>query len=121
MSDNKNKEKLILCQDKDFESIIKNAADVRNDRRYILDKQGKDLIASQYYYHRSCYVNYVNPKVLARLQTNVKGSGSNLQLIYGQAFNRLCHFIDETIINPLTITNMKTVQEKYVSLLCKKA
>ena len=117
MPDKKTKEKLLLCEDKSVENKIKWAAKVRNDQRNLLDIQGKDLIASEFWYHRSCYLNYTNPKVLERLEKSEAFTGSKAELLYGQAFNHLCDFIDEKVIDNDAITSLKTVKENYIGLL----
>ena len=48
-------------------TLIK-AARIRNDSRMLLHIDGRDTIAMEIKYHRSCYKNYVNPKQLAKLE-----------------------------------------------------
>ena len=48
-------------------TLIK-AARIRNDSRMLLHIDGRDTIAMEIKYHRSCYKNYVHPKQLAKLE-----------------------------------------------------
>ncbi|KAJ8043015.1 hypothetical protein HOLleu_09928 [Holothuria leucospilota] len=56
-------EKLTQCLTRDAERRLKAAAEKKNDDRLLLQIRGKDLIAIEVCYHKSCYRHYFQAPV----------------------------------------------------------
>ena len=100
-------------------TLIK-AARFRNDSRMLLHIDGRDTIALEIKYHRSCYKNYVHPKQLAKLeeqncQEEDAGTGG-----YDSAFGKVKEFVEKEVIAAAEAIPMSTLIEKYTSFLTEE-
>ena len=100
-------------------TLIK-AARFRNDSRMLLHIDGRDTIALEIKYHRSCYKNYVHPKQLAKLeeqncQEEDAGTGG-----YDRAFGKVKEFVEKEVIAAAEAIPMSTLIEKYTSFLTEE-
>ncbi|XP_035998993.1 uncharacterized protein LOC118564555 [Fundulus heteroclitus] len=88
------REKLSLCEYQSGGNLIK-AAEVRNDERILLQTRGKDVVAIEVRYHRSCYKSYT------RLLSKTGTCQEHARDYYGAAFGKFC----ETVIEGRIIKN----------------
>ena len=118
--DGKNLEKLLPCETRAVEKKIKEAIDARDDERNYLDTHGKDLIAIEIHYHKSCYTKYTSPPVLERLrkEKELKASSSGTHSDpYDKAFEELSRIIQLDIIQNNLVNSMTSLRDQYVSFL----
>ena len=73
-------------------SLLK-AAEIRDDRRLLLQLQGKDTIAIGIKYHKSCYVQYVRPGALAKLEEKNCEDEDIASESYNRAFSSIREFV----------------------------
>ena len=81
----------ISCERDDVEDKIKSVAKVRNDKRVLLDVEGRDFKALLYNYHRTCFVTYTNKKTLSSFQRIAEKQSSDT---ITDAFEKVCATID---------------------------
>ena len=97
-------------------TLIK-AARIRNDSRMLLHIDGRDTIAMEIKYHRSCYKNYVHPKQLAKLEEqNCQEEDAGTEG-YDRAFGKVKEFVEKEVIAAAKAIPMSTLIEKYTSSL----
>ncbi len=118
-----NPEKLLQCETTDVEKKIKEAIEARDDERNRLDTHGKDLIAIELSYHRSCYMSYTSTKVVERLQrlkqskASTSSSSEKETDSYAKCFEVLSEEIKHDIINRNLVKSMSSLRDQYISLL----
>ena len=66
------------------------ATEIRNDRRLLLQLQGKDTIAIGINYHNSCCIQYVRPGALAKLEEKNCEDEDLASENYNSVFSRIC-------------------------------
>ena len=100
-------------------TLIK-AARIRNDSRMLLHIDGRDTIAMEIKYHRSCYKNYVHPKQLAKLEEqNCQEEDAGTEG-YDRAFGKVKEFVEKEVIAAAKAIPMSTLIEKYTSFLTEE-
>ena len=86
------------------------AAKVLNDDTILTETQGKDLVATELRYHRSCYKEYTG------FLTEKKQEPTCSSTIYKKAWTTFCdNVIENRLIKNGEILRLKTLQ----SLFCK--
>ncbi len=118
LPDKKNQEKLLKVETKDVADNIVDAAEVRNDERVKLDLAGRDPIAIEIQYHRSCYANYINPKTLDR----IKGKGPDSakvpsSVLYQNATDHVLNVIAVNVLEKNEIVKVSFLRDEYVKFL----
>ena len=96
------------------------AAQIRNDSRLLLHIEGKDTIAMDIKYHRSCYKNYVRPKQLAKLEEQNCLEEDERSESYNNAFIKVKEFVGEDVFTAVKAIPMSVLMEKYTSLLAEE-
>eukprot|EP00057_Strongylocentrotus_purpuratus_P022810 XP_011677284.1 PREDICTED: uncharacterized protein LOC762622 [Strongylocentrotus purpuratus] len=88
-------EKLILCERKDGGHLLE-AALLKQDEQLLLHIRGKDLVAIEVRYHKSCYYRYT--KVVKRCNTYKQDTQQTV--IYDKSYSSFCKkVIEERIMN----------------------
>ena len=99
-------------------TLIK-AARIRNDSRMLLHIDGRDTIAMEITYHRSCYKNYVNPKQLAKLEEqNCQDDDETAG--YNRAFDKIRDFVEREVFTATKAIPISVLAEKYTSFLAEE-
>ena len=100
-------------------TLIK-AARIWNDSCMLLHIDGRDTIAMEIKYHRSCYKNYVHPKQLAKLEEqNCQEEDAGTEG-YDRAFGKVKEFVEKEVIAAAKAIPMSTLIEKYTSFLTEE-
>ena len=98
-------------------NTLKNAATIRDDQRILSEISGKDLVAIEVKYHRSCYRSYSSPKTLERLRQ--KDNQSRHLSGYDGAFESLSEYVQQKIVDDFDIVSMPSLKEKYIERLAQ--
>ena len=86
----------------------------------LLHIDGRDTIAMEIKYHRSCYKNYVHPKQLAKLEEqNCQEEDAGTEG-YDRAFGKVKEFVEKEVIAAAKAIPMSTLIEKYTSFLTEE-
>ena len=100
-------------------TLIK-AAQIWNDSCMLLHIDGRDTLAMEIKYHRSCYKNYVNPEQLAKLEEqNCQEEDAGTEG-YARAFCIVTEFVEKEVIAAAKAIPMSTLIEKYTSFLTEE-
>ena len=100
-------------------TLIK-AARTRNDSRLLLHIDGRDTIAMEVKYHRSCYKSYVHPKQLTKLEEqNCKEEDDGTES-YNRAFCKVKELVEEEIFTAGKAIPMSLLIDKYTSSLLEE-
>ena len=94
-------------------SLLK-AAQIRDDRRLLLQIQGQDTIAIEIKYHKSCYKEYVRPGTLARLEEKNCEKEDLSNDSYSRAFTKVKEFVQDAVLKETRAVTMSELLEKYV-------
>ena len=94
-------------------SLLK-AAQIRDDRRLLLQIQGQDTIAIEIKYHKSCYKEYVRPETLARLEEKNCEKEDLSNDSYSRAFTKVKEFVQDAVLKDARAVKMSELLEKYV-------
>lgn len=100
-------------------TLIK-AARIRNDSRMLLHIDGRDTIAMEIKYHRSCYKNYVNPKQLAKLEEQNCQEEDDETEGYNRAFDKIKDFVEKEVFTAAKAIPISVIAEKYTSFLAEE-
>ena len=100
-------------------TLIK-AAQIWNNSRMLLHIDGRDTIAMEIKYHRSCYKNYVHPKQLANLEEQNYQQEDARTEVYDRAFGKLKEFFEKEVIAAAKAIPMSTLIEKYTCFLTEE-
>ena len=100
-------------------NTLKNAATIRYGQRILLEISGKDLVAIEVKYHRSCYQSYTPPKTLERIR--LKDNQSRHLSGCDGAFESLSEYVQQKIVNDFDIVSMSSLKEKYIELLAQNS
>jgi hypothetical protein len=133
------KEKCIICQQHKFlkthaktreklaqniseygSSAILRAAQIRNDTRVLLQIEGKDTIALEIRYHRSCYKDYVRQETLTKLEDKSCEIEDSSTECYKIAFEEVHKFVQREVIIGEKVVNMSTLLELFISQLSQQ-
>ena len=91
------------------DGLILEAAKVLNDDAILTDIQGKDLVATELQYHRSCYKEYMG------FLTKKKQEPTCFSVIYKKAWATFCgDVIENRLIKNGEILRLKTLQLLFV-------
>lgn len=100
-------------------TLIK-AAQIRNDSRMLLHTDGRDTIAMEIKYHRSCYKNYVHPKQLAKLEEQNCQEEDGRTEGYNKAFGKIKEFVEKEVLTAAKAIPMSVIIDKYTSFLTEE-
>lgn len=87
------------------------AAERKCDERVLLQIRGKDLIAIEVKYHKSCYGTYT------RERQDPHPDNSEQDTAYDMAFQQLVDYVDKTIIKELDVIKIVSLRDMYIDLL----
>ena len=132
-------DKCAICQKTKFcgkgattrESLVQNisefgsatllkAARTRNDSRLLLHIDGRDTIAMEVKYHRSCYKSYVHPKQLSKLEEQNCKEEDDRTESYNKAFSNVKSVVEEEIFTTGKAIPMTILTDKYISSLLQE-
>ena len=85
-------EKLVLSQTKDGGYLL-DAALLKQDEKMLLNIRGKDLVAIEVRYHKSCYYRYT--KVVRTCMSSANNLDSQPAAIYEKSYTSFCKKIIE--------------------------
>ena len=100
-------------------SLLK-AAEIRDDRRLLLQLQGKDTIAIGIKYHKSCYVQYVRPGALAKLEEKNCEDEDIASESYNRAFSSIREFVKDAVLKGEKAVKISELLERFVSKLSEE-
>lgn len=112
--DRRRKEKLSRCETMEAGKNLEEAARIRGDQRLILTLTGKDPIAIELAYHRTCYRRYTNSKELENILNN---SEEKQESQYDAAFGELASEIELKVLQNHEILKMSDLRKQYIDLL----
>ena len=95
------------------------AARIRNDERVLLQIEGRDTIALEIKYHRSCYKEYVRHETLSRLEDQNCQKEDTSTTSYKKAFTSLADYVQNEIISEAKVISMSQLLELFVSYLAE--
>lgn len=107
------KEKLICCQTTSAGNSLLEAAKARKDSRLIVSLDGRDAIAIEVCYHKSCYRQYTNLKQ-AKTVHEIPGEGLDE---YHAAFEDLKEEIDTKLFKNFEVLDMSYLRDRFVNFL----
>lgn len=132
-------DKCAICQKTKFcgkgartrESLVQNisefgsatllkAARTRNDSRLLLHIDGRDTIAMEVKYHRSCYKSYVHPKQLSKLEEQNCKEEDDRTESYNKALSNVKNVVEEEIFTTGKAISMTILTDKYISSLLQE-
>ena len=88
------------------------AAEAKQDERKLLELRGKDLIAAEIKYHKTCYGSYARSR-----DTPVQQGDYEANAIYEVTFQHIVNYVSERIIDGLDVMRMTNLRDMYVDLL----
>ena len=100
-------------------SLLK-AAEIRDDRRLLLQLQGKDTIAIGIKYHKSCYVQYVRPGALAKLEEKNCEDEDIASESYNRAFSSIREFVKDAVLKGEKAVKISELLERFVSKVIRR-
>ena len=100
-------------------SLLK-AAEIRDDRRLLLQIQGQDTIAIEIKYHKSCYAQYVRPGALAKLEDQNCEDEDIASGTYNRAFGNIREYVNDTVLMEGKAVKMSELLERYVRKLSQE-
>lgn len=95
-------------------TTLAKAAKLRNDTRLLLNIEGKDTIAMEVKYHRSCYKDYVRVKEIDK-----SCQEKNDEECYDRAFSNLKETVNVEIITKSRAIPMSDLLDDYVKYLAE--
>lgn len=109
-------EKLTQCLTRDAERRLKAAAEKKNDDRLLLQIRGKDLIAIEVCYHKSCYRHYFQaPVTISTDDIDSRGTPH-----CKEAFNELAREVETNVIMKGEVVKMSKLRERFMDLVAAK-
>ncbi|KAJ8042408.1 hypothetical protein HOLleu_13456 [Holothuria leucospilota] len=113
---NRQTEKLTQCLTRDAERRLKAAAEKKNDDRLLLQIRGKDLIAIEVCYHKSCYRHYFQaPVTISTDDIDSRGTPH-----CKEAFNELAREVETNVIMKGEVVKMSKLRERFMDLVAAK-
>ena len=100
-------------------SLLK-AAQIQDDRRLLLKIQGQDTIAIEIKYHKSCYVQYVRPGALAKLEEKNCEDEDIASESYNGVFDNIREYVNDTVLKEGKAVKMSELLEHYVDKLSQE-
>ena len=100
-------------------SLLK-AAQIRDDRRLLLQIQGQDTIAIEVKYHKSCYVQYVRLGALAKSEEQNCEDEDLANEGYNRAFNNIREYVNDTVPKEGKAVKMSELLARYVDKLSQE-
>ena len=100
-------------------SLLK-AAEIRDDRRLLLQIQGQDTIAIEIKYHKTCYAQYVRPGALAKLEDQNCEDEDVASETYNRAFGNIREYVNNTLLKEGKAVKMSELLEWYVRKLSQE-
>ena len=91
-------------------SLLK-AAQIRDDRRLLLQIQGQDTIAIEIKYHKSCYIQYVRAGALAKLEEQNCEDEDIASKSYNRAFSNIREYVNVTVLKERKAVKMSELSE----------
>ena len=102
-------ETLSLCQTKQAENSLQEAAVLKCDHMLLLQIQGEDLIAKEAHYHKSCYREYTH----CLRKDGV--SSTEIETIYSVSFDTFCKtVVEENILKKHEILRMNELTKRFI-------
>ena len=100
-------------------SLLK-AAQIRDDRRLLLQIQGQDTIAIEIKYHKSCYIQYVRAGALAKLEEQNCEDEDIASKSYNRAFSNIREYVNVTVLKERKAVKMSELLEGYIRKLSQE-
>ena len=100
-------------------SLLK-AAQIRDDRRLLLQIQGQDTIAIEIKYHKSCYVQYVRAGALAKFEEQNCEDEDIASESYNRAFSNIREYVNDTVLKERKAVKMSELLERYIRKLSQE-
>ena len=94
-------------------SLLK-AAQIRDDRRLLLQIHGQDTIAMEIKYRKSCYVQYVRAGALAKLEEQNCEDENIARESYNRAFSNIREYVNNTVLKERKAVKMSELLEQYI-------
>ena len=101
-------------------ALLLKAAEIRDDRRLLLQIQGQDTIAIDIKYHKSCYVQYVRPGALAKLEEQNCDDEDIAGKSYNRAFGSIREYVNDTVLKEGKAIKMSELLERYIRNLSQE-
>ena len=115
--DRRKMEKTTRCQLDFAAATFLHAANVRDDKRVLLEIQGTDVHAKDVVYHNSCYKDYTSPRrleLLIKKQLDAETTDSP----HKQAFERLAQDVEKDILGEiLSVMCLSSICSTYKNYL----
>ena len=95
-------------------SLLRTAAEKKNDERILVRILGKDCVGLEVHYHKVCYCNYT--KYVTR-ETKDQSESERSVSVYEKSYDVFCKEVIETkVIGDKKIMYMKEILEKFVAI-----
>ena len=109
------KQPLVKCVTKTAETSIRLAAEQKNDENLLCQIRDIDLIAKEAHYHNHCRRSYTRSDV--RRPINPNSETSAVLSAHKKAFDSLCKYVQENIIEQMKVERMTMLRERYLLYL----
>ena len=113
----KSREPLTLNLTKCASASLSNAAQIRNDERLLKEIHGKDTIALEIKYHKSCYRDYVRQSSLDSLEKQNCEEEDTVNSSYNIAFEKLRKLVRVKVFEQAQAVNMSELLQQYTTYL----
>ena len=100
-------------------SLLK-AAQIRDDRRLLLQIHGQDTIAMEIKYRKSCYVQYVRAGALKKLEEQNCEDKDIANESYNRAFSNIREYVKNTVLRERKAVKMSELLERYIRKLSQE-
>ena len=105
---NEKVEKYVLCERKDGGNLL-TAALMKQDEALLLDLRGKDHVAIEVRYHKSCYYRYTKVALGSKLHTETA------QQMYERSYSSFCRkIVEERIIKGKEILRLTKLNQLFI-------
>ncbi|XP_071847715.1 uncharacterized protein [Apostichopus japonicus] len=106
-------EKLFQCLTRDAEKRLKQAAQQKCDEKLFLQIGGKDLIAIEIRYHKSCYRNYFQESLASNIDSRAIPQ-------YKEAFREIIKTVESSVIMQGEVLKMSKLNQMFINLVAEK-
>ena len=108
---------LVTCERINADVFLK-AAELRNNSRILTQIRGKDLVAIEVRYHKSCYREFV--RCITDKARRTKDVHDESHELYNSSFQHLCDVVQKRIICGKELLRLTTLKETFVRSVRKE-